>query len=81
VKVVSERIGHADPAVTMQVYAHALEGDDATAAETTAEAIFGDRRPSTAPHGVRMVSRAQRTPPTRVGGVRRFLRILGASWV
>ncbi len=42
IKVVSERIGHADPAVTMQVYAHALEGDDATAAETTATAIFGD---------------------------------------
>jgi integrase len=41
-KVVSERIGHADPAVTMQVYAHALEGDDA-AAEITATAIFGDR--------------------------------------
>ncbi|WP_052667596.1 site-specific integrase [Nitriliruptor alkaliphilus] len=43
IKVVSERIGHADPAVTMQVYAHALEGDDATAAELTATAIFGDR--------------------------------------
>ena len=43
IKVVSERIGHADPAVTMQVYAHALEGDDATAAETTANAIFDDR--------------------------------------
>jgi integrase len=43
IKVVSQRIGHADPAVTMQVYAHALEGDDATAAETTATAIFGDR--------------------------------------
>jgi hypothetical protein len=28
--------------VTMQVYAHALEGDDATAAEITAIAIFGD---------------------------------------
>ncbi|MDP8932131.1 MAG: site-specific integrase [Actinomycetota bacterium] len=42
VKVVSERIGHADPAVTMQVYAHALEGDDAAAAEVTAAAIFGD---------------------------------------
>jgi len=27
--------------VTMQVYAHALEGDDATAGETTATAIFG----------------------------------------
>jgi integrase len=43
IKVVSRRIGHADPAVTMQVYAHALDGDDATAAETTAAAIFGDR--------------------------------------
>jgi hypothetical protein len=29
--------------VTMQVYAHALEGDDATAAELIATAIFGDR--------------------------------------
>jgi hypothetical protein len=27
----------------MQVYAHALDGDDATAAELTAAAIFGDR--------------------------------------
>jgi len=26
----------------MQVYAHALEGDDATAAEIAAAAIFGD---------------------------------------
>jgi integrase len=43
IKVVSQRIGHADPAVTMQVYAHALDGDDATATETTATAIFGDR--------------------------------------
>jgi len=42
IKVVSQRIGQADPAVTMQVYAHALEGDDATAAETTATAIVGD---------------------------------------
>jgi len=42
IKVVSERIGHADPAVTMQVYAHALEGDDG-AAETPANAIFDDR--------------------------------------
>jgi len=41
IKVVSERIGHADPAVTTEVYAHALEGDDATAG-TTVTAIFGD---------------------------------------
>jgi hypothetical protein len=29
--------------VTMQIYAHALEGDDATTAEITSTAIFGDR--------------------------------------
>jgi hypothetical protein len=33
----------AGPAVTMQVDAHALEGDDVTAAELTATASFGDR--------------------------------------
>lgn len=42
VKVLSERIGHADPLITMQVYAHALGGDDAAAAEVTAPAIFPD---------------------------------------
>jgi integrase len=30
IKVVSQRIGHAIPAVPMQVYAHALDADDAT---------------------------------------------------
>ncbi len=40
-RVVSERIGHSDPAVTMSIYAHALDGDDHAAAETTARAIFG----------------------------------------
>ncbi len=39
--VVSERIGHSDPAVTMSIYAHALDGDDQAAAETAARAIFG----------------------------------------
>jgi hypothetical protein len=29
--------------VTIQVYAHALDGDDATATETTVAAIFGER--------------------------------------
>jgi hypothetical protein len=43
IKVVSQRIGHADRAVTLQVYAHALDGDDATAAELTATASLGDR--------------------------------------
>lgn len=42
VKVVSERIGHAEAAITMQIYAHALDGDDAVAAEITAAATFGD---------------------------------------
>jgi hypothetical protein len=38
----SKRIGHADPAVTMQVYAHALEDDGASAAGITAAANFRD---------------------------------------
>ena len=42
IKVVSQRMGHADPAVATQVYAHTLESDDATAAEITATALFGD---------------------------------------
>jgi integrase len=42
VAVVSQRIGHADPAITYGTYAWALEGDDRAAAETAAAAILGD---------------------------------------
>jgi hypothetical protein len=41
VKVVSQRIGHASPAITMAVYQHVLPGDDEEAALVGAQAIFG----------------------------------------
>lgn len=40
VKVVSQRIGHADVGVTLKVYAHVMPGDDADAA-TRADALLG----------------------------------------
>jgi integrase len=45
VHVVSARLGHADPAITLQVYAHVLQGDDHAAAE--AAAIFRPGRDPT----------------------------------
>jgi integrase len=39
VKVLSQRIGHADVGVTLAVYAHVLPGDDEDAARR-AEALF-----------------------------------------
>jgi integrase len=40
VKVVQERLGHANPSITMNIYAHALPGMQAHAAEQVA-ALFG----------------------------------------
>jgi len=40
VKVLSRRLGHADIAVTLRVYAHVLPGDDEAAAEMVAAALF-----------------------------------------
>jgi integrase len=42
VKVVSERLGHANPAFTMSVYQHVLPGMQADAAATFSVALFGD---------------------------------------
>jgi integrase len=42
-KVVSERLGHATIAVTMDTYSHVLPGLDAEAAGTVARLILGDR--------------------------------------
>jgi integrase len=42
VDVLSKRLGHADPAVTLKVYAHVLGGDDKAAAQRAAAAILGD---------------------------------------
>jgi integrase len=41
VKVVSQRIGHADVGVTLKVYAHVLPGDDESAARSAEIAAFG----------------------------------------
>lgn len=40
VKVVSTRLGHADIATTLSIYAHVLMGDDHEAAERAASALF-----------------------------------------
>lgn len=40
-KVVSERLGHANISITLDVYTHALPAMDAEAADTVARAIFG----------------------------------------
>ena len=42
IKVVSERLGHASVAFTMQVYQHVLPGMPADAAATFGEIVFGD---------------------------------------
>lgn len=41
-KVVSQRIGHASPMVTMTIYQHVLPGDDRAAATVGARAILGE---------------------------------------
>jgi integrase len=41
VKIVSERLGHADITVTAQIYAHKSAGRDAVAAQRMANLIFG----------------------------------------
>ncbi|MGH9104685.1 MAG: site-specific integrase [Acidimicrobiales bacterium] len=40
-KVVSERLGHANPAFTLSVYQHLLPGMQADAARTFSAAVFG----------------------------------------
>lgn len=42
-KVISERLGHATAAFTLQTYAHVIPGMDATAANTVADLILGSR--------------------------------------
>lgn len=41
VKVLSQRLGHADVSVTLRIYAHVMPGDDEAAADLAATAIFG----------------------------------------
>src|SRR5262249_27253836 len=44
VKVVSERLGHSNPAFTMTVYQHVLPGMQADAAAAFGNAVFGPRK-------------------------------------
>jgi integrase len=48
-KIVSERLGHANIAITMDTYSHVLPGMDERAANAVARLILGDE---TAPAGV-----------------------------
>lgn len=44
VKVVSQRLGHADVAVTMRVYQHVAAQDDQAPVEAAGRALGGERR-------------------------------------
>jgi integrase len=46
VKVISDRLGHEDPAFTMKRYAHVIPGMQAEAAELVG-ALVGNSRPTT----------------------------------
>jgi integrase len=48
-KVVSERLGHANIAITMDTYSHVLPGLDAQAASTVARLILGPSEPGSDP--------------------------------
>ncbi|SBW28907.1 hypothetical protein FDG2_6172 [Candidatus Protofrankia californiensis] len=41
IKVISERLGHADVSTTLKIYAHVLPGRDQAAATAVADVIFG----------------------------------------
>ena len=44
IKTVSQRLGHANPTVTLDIYAHMMSGDDENAAKTTEESTRNDQR-------------------------------------
>ena len=48
-KVVSERLGHANIAITMDVYSHVIPGMDAQAASAVASLILDGSSPSERP--------------------------------
>jgi integrase len=45
-KVISQRLGHATIAITMDTYSHVIPGLDEQAAETVARLILGDAEPT-----------------------------------
>jgi len=62
-KVVSERLGHAPAAFTLQVYSHVIPGMDQTAATTVADLIIGDSLDPQEPLGTTWVP--NRVPTAR----------------
>ncbi len=46
VHVVAARLGHADPAITLRVYAHVIKSAEITAADVFARAVEPDERPA-----------------------------------
>jgi integrase len=46
VHVVAERLGHADPAITLRVYAHVIRKHADEVANTFAAAVDGDSSPA-----------------------------------
>ena len=46
VRTVAHRLGHADPAMTLRVYAHAVQAADEAVAESLRKALDGDLSPS-----------------------------------
>jgi integrase len=45
VRSVAGRLGHANPSMTLRVYAHAVEAADAALAETLGEVLGAEGRP------------------------------------
>jgi Phage integrase family len=69
-KVVSERLGHASIAITMDTYSHVLPGLDAEAAGTVARLILGDSEQEPA-RPVDKVLTTDRPTPSRRKEVKR----------
>jgi integrase len=43
VHIISSRVGHSNPALTLSIYTHLVPGDDRTAAEVTGRLLAGSQ--------------------------------------
>jgi hypothetical protein len=64
-KVVSERLGHANIAITMDTYSHVLPGLDAQAAGTVARLILGPSEPGSDPSADKPLTAGHPAPDRR----------------
>lgn len=55
-KVVSQRIGHASPSITLGLYSHVLPGHDRAAADAFAAALASAQNQAECDHGVTTVT-------------------------